>query len=174
MALIIISIVTAFIVSAITALVCCSGRITLNLSAIPRNRILGLAIGVAVLSWSAYEGALMLPAAYTPWCWAAVPVVTLLCHFFLDFTAARAFGGLLVLLTNFMIQNCFAEDVRCRLLYGIIALVWGLAGICLIAWPWWLRDAFTFFRTPRAPWMKRTAWAAGVASALIFIILPLL
>lgn len=175
MKLTIISIITAFTVLTLTALVCLGGRTSLRFSRlIPRNRLAGVLLGAVVLCWSAYEGAAMLPAAFTPWCWAAVPAVLLLCHFFLDFTAARALGGLLILLTNFMIQSCFAANVSCRPLFGFAALLWGLLGTCLVAWPWWLRDGLDFFCTARPPWMKWCAWSAGILSAAIFIILPLL
>ena len=173
--LILISILSALLILGFTFAVCFAGKCGCDwCRRIPRNRTLGLAVGLLVLCWGARDGAAMLPASYTPWCWAAVPAAALLCHFFLDYTAARSLGGIMVMLANYMIQHAFAEDVCCRILYGGVSLIWGLLGICVIAWPWWLRDALEFFRSPRPPGIKAAVCTAGVLSALILILLPIL
>ena len=113
----------------------------------------------------------MLPASYTPYVWGLLPVSTVLCFFFLDYTFSRAFGGLLALLANYGIQHCFAYDCAWRGVYAALALAWGIAGLALVAWPWLMRDALE----PPSGRQWRLAWLAwGCVSALGLALLPLL
>ena len=139
---------------------------------IPRARVAGTILGVLVLIYCAYEGGQLLPG--TRWValfYALVPVVTVLSYFFLDFLMARAFGGLLIVLANYVIQHAFAYHCGCRPLYALAALTWGCLGIAFLAWPWWMRDLFDCCEKYRS-----TRWGfLCVASilALLLIALPM-
>ena len=140
---------------------------------IPRLRLPGALLGTALLAYCAYEGALMLPG--TRWgqlFWALVPVTAFLCWYFMDFLMARALGGLLVIIANFLIQNAFGAYCGCRPLYASVALAWGVAGTLLIAWPWWFRDVLTACS-------RHLAWRialllVSVFSCIVFLVLPLM
>ena len=139
-------------------------------SQLPRHRLGGLLLGIVALCWCAKEGATMLPAKYATPVWLLVPVVAVACWFLLDFLFARAFGGFLVLVANHLIQHAFAYYCGVRPLYCIIALVWGLWGMTLIAWPWLLRDFWE--AVPKRPRSCIAIWAFCILSALAFAILP--
>ncbi len=135
-----------------------------------RHRIGGALLGIAVLCWCAKEGASMLPERFATPVWLLVPFAVAACWFLLDFLFARAFGGLLVLMANHLIQHAFAYYCGCRPVYCLIALVWGLTGMTLIAWPWLMRDFLE--AVPRHPRWRPILWAVSLLSALSFAILP--
>ena len=135
-----------------------------------RHRIGGLLLGLLVLCWCAKEGAAMLPARYATPVWLLVPVTAAACWFLLDFLFARALGGFLVLAANHLIQHAFAYYCGERWLYCTIALLWGLAGMTLVTWPWLLRDALEM--VAKRPKSRPPIWIFCVLSALAFAILP--
>ena len=135
-----------------------------------RHRLAGLLLGLVVLCWSAKEGAAMLPERFTTPIWLLVPIVAAGGWFLLDFLFVRAFGGFLVLLTNYLIQHAFAYYCGFRSFYCIMALVWGLGGMALIAWPWLMRDSLELLT--RQPRSRPFFWAFCILSALTFIFLP--
>lgn len=135
-----------------------------------RHRLGGLLLGLVVLCWSAKEGASLLPERFATPVWLLVPVVAVAAWFLLDFLFARAFGGFLVLSANHLIQHAFAYYCGFRGIYCILALIWGVAGMALIAWPWLMRDFLeTLNKHPR--W-RPGLWAFAVICALAFVILP--
>lgn len=136
-----------------------------------RCRCCGLALGLVVFLWSAYEGAKMLPDNWTPLVWSAVPIALAAGYYALDFTAVRAFGGLLVLTTNHLIQHAFAFHCNCRPLFAVVALVIGLAGMALIAWPWLMREGIEHLAAHprRIKWL----WIVGGIFAAVIALLPI-
>ncbi len=137
---------------------------------LPRHRAAGVLLGLLVLCWCAHDGAALLPARYTALCWGLVPVCAVLCYFCLDFLLARSLGGLLVLLSNYLIQHAFAADCGCRPLFALVCLFFGIVGLVLLAWPWKMRD----WLGERSPVRGRRAlWLFGLL-ALPLIILPFL
>jgi len=129
-------------------------------------------IAVPVLLRCAIDGAAMLPeGGWRSLCFALVPVVSILGYLLMDFIFARAFGGLLALCANYLIAKSFANDVACRPLYCTIALLLGLAGMILIAWPWWMRD-FCDFRNRLPARRKPLLFIATLCLALPLLILP--
>lgn len=112
----------------------------------------------------------MLPERFVTLVWLLVPVAVAACWFFLDFLFARALGGFLVLVANHLIQHAFAYYCGLRPIYCTIALLWGLWGMTLIAWPWLLRDFWE--ATPKHPRCRVAIWGFCILSALAFAILP--
>ncbi len=137
---------------------------------LPRNRAAGVALGLLVLCWCAHDGAALLPARFTAWCWALVPVCGALCFLCLDFLFARSAGGLLVLLSNYLIQHAFAVDCACRPLFALACLFFGIVGLVLLAWPWKLRD----WMGERSPVRGRRALCLSGLLALPLLLLPFL
>ncbi len=140
-------------------------------SVLTRSRLLGVLIGVPVLCWCAYEGALMLPAAYKPAVWALVPIIAALCTWLMDFVPARAFGGLVALLANFLIQHAFAYNCMLRSVFCVTVLLAGIAGTICIAWPWMLRNALNWMAGHQR--QDRLFIVIGVIFAVVLILLPL-
>lgn len=139
-------------------------------TALPRHRLAGVLLGLLVLCWCAHDGAELLPARYTALCWALVPVCAALCYLCLDFLFARSLGGLLVLLSNYLIQHAFAVDCACRPLFALDCLLFGVVGLILLAWPWKLRD----WLGERSPVRGRRALCLFGLLALPLIVLPFL
>ncbi|MGN0866160.1 MAG: hypothetical protein ACI4SG_00580 [Oligosphaeraceae bacterium] len=140
---------------------------------LPRWRWPGLGLGVLLLAYSAYEASAMLPdTRWPPLFWALVPVTVALAWKYLDFLFARAMGGLWIVWANFLIQHAFAYHCGLRPLYGLVALLWGCAGMAFLAWPWWMRDALeTCANTPS--W-RRGVLVFAILSFAIFVLLPFL
>ncbi|GEM_PF-5931950 len=138
---------------------------------VPRLRIAGIVIGVIALMYCAYAGCQMLPGSR--WCslfWALVPVSAVLLGYYMDYLFARAFGGMLVILTNYLIQHAFAYHCGGRAVYAITAVIWGVAGLVFLAWPWRLRDFWSACTTCSK--CRYAILAAGVISAALLAILP--
>ncbi len=142
-------------------------------TSLPRWRWPGLALGTLLLLYSAYEASAMLPGTrWPPLFWALVPVTVALAWKYTDFLFARALGGLWVVWANYLIQHAFAYHCGARPLYGLTAFLWGCAGMVLLAWPWWLRDALEAC-AKKTLWRK-IALAFALLSLACFAILPFL
>jgi hypothetical protein len=142
---------------------------------LPRERVVGAAIGVVCLVWSAYHGCLMLEGGMAPYrkvLWALVPVIAVLCYHFLDFLLARALGGALVLASAALLHGSFAEAVPLRSLYSLACYLVGLWGMALVAVPWRFRDLL--LALGRSVAWRRPAGCLVLASGLILGVLPLL
>lgn len=138
---------------------------------LPRARVAGTILGALVLAYCAYEGGQLLPGTrWGAFFYALVPIVTVLSYFFLDFLMARAFGGLLIVLANYVIQHAFAYHCGCRPLFAIAALCWGCLGIAFLAWPWWTRDFFAYCEKHSGP--RLACFGIAVVLALLLIVLP--
>lgn len=140
-------------------------------SRLTRQPLAGLVLGLPLLAWCAYEGALMLPPGFTPVVWMLVPVVAAGCLLLLDFNPARAFGGWVAMLANYLIQHAFAYNCAWRGVFCVAALLLGIAGTLCIAWPWLVRDALSWL----AGHSRQSRWILGGCAvfAMVFIILPL-
>ena len=131
---------------------------------LPRARIPGILVGVICLAWSValvnqmFEGDMV---RYRHLVRAAAPVIAVLAYFYLDYLFARSVGGLLVLVTCFLLHGAFAFAVPLRPFYSICCYLIGTTGLFFIAAPWLLRD-----------WLERArdrqAWRAGLAGGCTF------
>jgi hypothetical protein len=141
--------------------------------AFPRSRFwawlltcLDMAI-VAFLVWN-------LPDSwFTPWrasLLVLIPVSIALIVWFVDeLLAARALGGLLLLVAAPVLEAARFHPSDARLVLVVLAYVWVFAGMLLVANPWW-------FRKLTEPLMAtdlrcRLASAAGVLLGLVLIAL---
>lgn len=130
---------------------------------LPRNRILGELVGIITLCWAAYHVCGMLEgglAAYRLPVKLLVPVVAVLAYGNLDYLFARAFGGFLLLVANFLIHEGFAVNVPCRPVYSLTCYLVGVTGLILVAAPWKLRDLLVYCSRNRS---GRLYWSGGVA-----------
>lgn len=112
-------------------------------SRIARHRWGGAGLGLVCLLWSAYHGIIMLEGDLSRFHYLvilAVPVIAVLCYFYLDYLLARSLGGFMVLSANYLLHAAFADAVPGRSWYSIVCLVFGVAGLFLIGTPWRLRQ----------------------------------
>lgn len=142
---------------------------------LPRNRVLGAVLGLVCLLWSAWHAQFLLEgdlAKYQPWLWVAVPVVAVVGVLYLDFLFARALGGFILLLMPLLLDQGFTVHLPGRPLFSAACYLFGLAGMVLVAAPWYFRDLLRF-TSERAAW-RRTASAVTGIAALLFVAFALL
>jgi hypothetical protein len=138
---------------------------------LPRARFPGVFVGAVCLVWSVvlvnrmFEGDMV---RYRHLVRLAAPAIGVLAYFYLDYLFARALGGLLVLLANFLLHGAFALDVPARPLYAICCYIVGIAGLFFIGAPWRLRDLLERARDHRN-W-RSTLVAGNAFLALIFVL----
>ena len=138
---------------------------------LPRERAVGMILGVVCLVWAAYYVLPMLEGGLTrfrPAVKIAVPVVAILSYFYLDFILTRAIGGVTVLLTSHLLHRAFVERVPVRPLFSVVCFAVALVGLVLIGSPWRFRDALE--RACRhASW--RRGLGAGLGGMALFYVL---
>lgn len=140
-----------------------------------RSRVLGMALGLICLLWSAYHTCVMLEghlARFHPMVWLLVPIAAILSWFYLDFLLARAAGGFFVLSANLLIYQAFVHAIPWQPLYSIICLALGVIGLFAIGAPWKVRAALQFLAKHRN-W-QRTSTALLSLGGVLLILLPLL
>ena len=110
---------------------------------IPRERYVGIVLGVICLIWSASHAHALLEGAsakFRVFLGPGVILVTLLCYFLLDYLFTRALGGILLLLVNWLLHEAFIENIQFRPVFSIICYLLGIASFFLIAAPYRFRD----------------------------------
>jgi hypothetical protein len=86
-----------------------------------------------------------------------------------EFLAVRALGALLLLLANVLLDAAFLDNHCSKFVVTVIAYAYIVAGICLVASPYHLRDFLAwFYRTDRR---ARLGSLAGVALGVILLVL---
>ena len=111
-------------------------------SRLPRSRVLGEIVGVLVLCWAAFhviqmveQGSIFVRISIT-----LVPVVAIVAWGHLDYLFARAFGGLLLLGSNHLLNAAFVAQVPARSAFSICVYVMGIPGLLLVSSPWGMRN----------------------------------
>ncbi len=139
-------------------------------SRLPRNPVLGEAIGIVCLIWAAIHVSGMLEGdlgKYRIVVKALVPTIAILSYKHLDFLFARSAGGFLLLGVNALIHGAFARHVPARQLYSSLCYLVGIVGLILIAAPWKMRDFLERCRDSTR-W-RRCAVGCSIVLALAFI-----
>lgn len=110
----------------------------------PRQAWLGRILAAVAMAWSVHlvrEMPLGWFDAYKAWLWVAGPVAYLLVIFFVDeLLAARALGGMLLLIPNPLLDAARFQESDWRLAPVILAYVWVLCGMALILAPYRFRE----------------------------------
>jgi hypothetical protein len=143
-----------------------------GLDRLPRNRWLGYALVILDLAWVAYEvqhlplGNLEGLKEYLPY---LTPLAILLVAFFMDeLLAARAFGGLLLLLPIPVLDAAFLHPSPWRLVLVAVAYAWAVAGMVIVLAPYRLRQLLHLFGEGRALRLRATAgFAVGVGFCIL-------
>lgn len=138
---------------------------------LPREKNLGIAIGLVCLAWSAWyvlpllEGGL---ARFQPLVKLLVPVVTVLAYFFLNFIFTRALGGIMMLTATYMLHAAFVHHLPLRPVFSILCYLIAVAGMIILALPWRFRDLLQT-SSENTGWRKSLTIACGAVGGLLII-----
>jgi len=114
------------------------------LAAFPRNVWAGRVLAGVALAWSAWlawDMPMGFVDAYKQWLYVLTPVVYLLVIWLMEeMLAARAFGGLLLLVAEPMLSAARQPGLSAwRLTVVLVVYAWIVAGIALVLGPYWFR-----------------------------------
>lgn len=139
---------------------------------IPRERYIGTALGVICLAWSAGHAHGLLEgsaAKFRVFLGPVVILVTILSYFLMDYLFTRAFGGLILLLVNWLLHEAFVLNISFRPLFAVICYLLGIASFFLIATPYRFRDWLEKISIDKQ-WRTASSVIIGIiGSMLVFI-----
>jgi hypothetical protein len=111
--------------------------------AFPRARWIAwilAAVDLAWAGWLTYNGHFPVIDTYRDWLWVAVPVLFVLVVLFMnDLLAARAFGGLLLLVPAPVLDAAFLHPSPLRLVVVTVVYLFAVAGMFLVLNPYVFR-----------------------------------
>ncbi len=111
--------------------------------AFPRHDWAGRILAAMCIVWSVYlvrEMPLGWFDAYKGWLYVAGPILYLLISIFMaDLLAARALGGLLLLVASPVLEAAAFQPSALRLILVVLAYVWVIAGMALVLAPYRFR-----------------------------------
>lgn len=156
------------------ALVVTPGASRRALAAFPRHAWLGRILALVALAWSvrlAMDMPMGFVEPYKRWFYVLGPVVYLLTVKFMDeLLAARAFGGLLLLIGEPILAASREPGLAAtRLVLVTLVYVWVVAGMALVLGPYWFRIGVE--RVLGTDARCRVAGAAGVLMGLVLLAL---
>lgn len=130
---------------------------------IPRERVVGGALGLVCLIWSAklvsplFEGGLSRVRSLLP---ALVILLTVAAVLLLDYLLTRALGGFILLVVSFLLHEAFTAHVPYRALFAVVCYALGVVGLFMIGSPYRFRD---FLEKSAQPGRYRCVAAASLA-----------
>lgn len=140
----------------------------------PRWKVPGILLGGIVLGLCVHEGCLLLEgdlAKYQNLVIVLGPLAVIGAWFLLDYLFARALGGIMAFLANYLLHLAFVDECAWRPFYSIVVLIWGVLGLWFVATPWWLRISYE--KMSEKKWLRQLILAACAVSVLVLILLPL-
>lgn len=127
---------------------------------LPRERNVGIVLGIACLAWSAWYAVPMLEgglARYQRVIMLLVPVVAVLSYLYLNYVFTRALGGLMMLAATHMLHAAFVAHLPARGVFSAICYLVAVAGMFALATPWRFRDLLKLGA-------ENVRWRAGLAA----------
>lgn len=119
-----------------------------------RNRPLGMILAYLAFIVCVPYAEVVSPDFLIPFLWPLALVMPVVCALYVDYTTARAVGGLAILLAYLAVHAGFELSLPWAPALSVVSWLIGIAGIWLSAQPWKLRDLFR--SGPRV----RRGWAA--------------
>lgn len=162
----------AFVVVGLPALVA-PGATRRFVQAFPRSTVAAwilTALDLTWVSWIILHATLGRFEPLKPWVYVAAPVSFAALVFLLDeLLAARAFGGLLLLAANPLLNAARWHESHLRFAVTVLCYLWAVVGILLVLSPYYLRKM-------AAPWIAtngrcRAAGLAGVLFGGLLVVL---
>ena len=144
------------------------------LAVFPRNAWLGRMLAVVALAWSmrlVMDMPLGFVEPYKPWLYVIGPVVYFLVVLLMnDLLAARAFGGLLLLVAEPVLASTRVPGLSAwRLVIVALAYAWVVAGMALVLGPYWFRK--TVETVCRTDARCRLVGSIGLGLGILMIVL---
>lgn len=118
-----------------------SGRLP-KLEALTRNRYIGLLLGYPALILCVEYAKLISPGFLLPFIWPLAILIPIASFFYIDYFAARALGGVLIISSYDIVHWAFELRLPGAVAITIIAWLYGIAGIWISGKPCVLRDWF--------------------------------
>ncbi|MBQ9755725.1 MAG: hypothetical protein IJV93_13370 [Lentisphaeria bacterium] len=141
-------------------------RVT-KFEALARNKWIGLFGGWIALALCVPHAVVVSPAFLLPFLWPIAIVVPILGFFFVDYPAARAAGGLLILLGYSLVHYTFDFRTPGFPVFAFLGWFTGIAGIWISGKPCALRDYFRMVcRKKQFRLICGGVWSMGVLMAL--------
>ncbi|MBR7139891.1 MAG: hypothetical protein IKD44_10130 [Lentisphaeria bacterium] len=135
--------------------------------AFARNRWIGLLFGWVALALCVPHAVVVSPQFLLPFLWPIAVIVPILGFFFVDYPAARALGGVLILLGYSLVHYTFEFRTPGFPLLAFIGWFTGIAGIWISGKPCAMRDYFRMAGSKK--WFRLLCcglWGAAALSAL--------
>lgn len=130
-----------FFFGALAGLTACTVPARLEkIEPLPRNCWIGLAGGWIALALCVPHAAVVSPDFLLPFLWPLAVVTPVLGFFFVDYPAARAVGGLLILQGYTLVHYPFDLVLPGFPVLAVTGWLAGIAGIWVSAQPWAMRD----------------------------------
>ena len=142
------------------------GRVTFP-ERLPRNKWIGLFGGWIALALCVPHAVVVSPAFLLPFLWPIAVAVPLLGFFYVDYPAARAVGGLLILAGYSLVHYTFDFRTPFFPLLAVAGWIAGIAGIWISAKPCAMRDYFRL--AAEKVWFRRLCAAVWAVGALLCI-----
>lgn len=136
-----ITLAVVFVLLAVAFASACAGRLP-ELEALTRNRYIGLLLGYPALILCVEYAKLVSPGFLLPFIWPLAILIPIASFFYIDFFAARALGGILIISSYDIVHWAFELRLPGAILITIIAWLYGIAGIWISGKPHALRDWF--------------------------------
>lgn len=107
---------------------------------LPRNKWIGLVAGWIALAVCVPHAAVVSPAFLLPFLWPIAIIVPILGFFFVDYPAARALGGILILMGYYLVHYTFDFRTPGFPVLAVAGWLIGIAGIWISGKPCSMRD----------------------------------
>lgn len=109
--------------------------------ALPRNRYFGLFAGWFGLIWCIPHAQAVAPQFLIPLMWPLALIAPVAAFFCLDYMTARAFGGLLIIISYEALHQSFALALPLAGVIAVVSWILGGCGIWISGIPYHFRDA---------------------------------
>lgn len=108
---------------------------------LPRNRYFGLFAGWFGLIWCIPHAQAVAPQFLIPFMWPIALIAPVAAFFCLDYMTARAFGGLLIIISYEALHQSFALALPLAGVIAVLSWILGACGIWISGIPYSFRDA---------------------------------
>jgi len=140
-----------------------------------RDKKIGIVLAFICLAWSAYHGMQLLEDPQStlrrllP---ILVVVISVGVYFLIDYIFTRAFGGLLLLTTNFLLYAAWSDAIVLRPVFSLVCYIFAIAGMFMVGQPWRFRDLL-FKAIDNPPFGRKVALTIWSLCSVL-LILPLI
>ena len=133
--------------------------------ALARNKWIGLFGGWIALALCVPHAVVVVPAFLMPWLWPIAVIVPILGFLAVDYPAARALGGCLILLGYYLVHFSFEFSTPGFPVIAVAGWLCGIGGIWISGKPCAMRDYFRMAAArPKMRWLGCAFW--GVEALL--------